>query len=75
MVIRTLIYVYEKQTAWVSWGNAKSAQFGIVNGTRQGSVLSPYFFSVYIDELLENLRRSGVGCHVGGRFFGGSRLC
>ena len=70
MVIRTLIYVYEKQTAWVSWGNAKSAQFGIVNGTRQGSVLSPYFFSVYIDELLENLRRSGVGCHVGGRFFG-----
>ena len=59
MVIRTLIYVYEKQTAWVSWGNAKSTQFGIVNGTRQGSVLSPYFFSVYIDELLLNLRN----CH------------
>ena len=70
IVIRTLIFVYEEQTAWVNWGNAKSAVFGIVNGTRQGSVLSPFFFGVYVDELLVNLRRSGVGCHIGGRFFG-----
>ena len=41
-----------------------------MNGTRQGSVLGPYLFSIYVDELLENLRRSGVGCHVGGQFFG-----
>ena len=41
-----------------------------MNGTRQGSVLSPYFFGVYIDELLQMLRRSGVGCYIGGRFFG-----
>ena len=70
IVIRTLIFIYEEQTAWVSWGSARSAQFGIVNGTRQGSVLSPGFFSVYIDELLVKLRKSGVGCHIGGRFFG-----
>ena len=41
-----------------------------MNGTRQGSVLSPFFFGVYIDELLGNLRRSGVGCHIGGKFLG-----
>ena len=70
LVIRTLIFVYEEQTAWVSWGNSKSGQFGIVNGTRQGSVLSPFFFGVYVDELLENLRRAGVGCHIAGKFFG-----
>ena len=70
IVIRTLIFIYEEQTAWVSWGSARSAQFGIVNGTRQGSVLSPGFFSVYIDELLVKLRKSGVACHIGGRFFG-----
>ena len=70
IVIRTLIFIYEEQTAWVSCGSARSAQFGIVNGTRQGSVLSPGFFSVYIDELLVKLRKSGVGCHIGGRFFG-----
>ena len=52
VVIRTLIYVYEEQYAWVRWGNSRSAQFGITNGTRQGSVLSPALFAVYMDELL-----------------------
>ena len=64
IVIRTLIFVYEEQTAWVSWGTAISSQFGILNGTRQGSVLSPGFFGIYVDEL--QLRRSGVGCYIGG---------
>ena len=40
----------------------------MVNGTRQGSVLSPRFFGVYIDDLLVELRKSG--CHIGGRFMG-----
>ena len=69
IVIRSLIFVYEEQTAWVSWGSARSSQFGILNGTRQGSVLSPCFFAIYVDELLLQLRRSGVGCYIGGRFF------
>ena len=70
IVIRTLIFVYEQQTAWVRWGGAKSSCFGITNGTRQGSVLSPAFFSVYIDDLLVALRQLGVGCHIGDKFFG-----
>ena len=70
IVIRTFIFIYEEQMAWVSWGTARSAQFGIVNGTRQGSVLSPSFFGVYIDDLLVELRKSGVGCHIGGKFLG-----
>ena len=45
-------------------------QFGIKNGTTQGSVLSPAFFNVYIDDLLTELKNSGVGCNIGGRFFG-----
>ena len=48
IVLRALIFVYEEQTAWVSWGSARSPQFKVVNGTRQGSVLSPGFFSVYM---------------------------
>ena len=70
MVLRNLIFVHEKQFAWVKWGNTVSDQFGIVNGTRQSSVLSPYFFAVYIDELFDELRRLGVGCHIGGKFLG-----
>ena len=70
IVIRVLIYVYEEQRAWVRWGDARSRSFGILNGTRQGSVLSPALFSVYMDDLLMRLRRAGLGCHLGGVFCG-----
>ena len=33
-------------------------------------VLSPILFSVYIDELLQRLSSSGVGCHINGHFVG-----
>ena len=70
IVVRVLIFAYEEQQAWVKWGKAKSRCFGIVNGTRQGSVLSPALFSVYMDDLIVQIRKSGVGCHVGGVFCG-----
>ena len=41
-----------------------------MNGTRQGSVLSPALFSVYMDDLIMKLRKAGVGCHLGGLFCG-----
>ena len=37
---------------------------------RQGSVLSPAFFAIYIDDLLQRLRRLRVGCHIGEKFLG-----
>ena len=70
IVLRSLVFVYEEQTAWVTWGRARSVQFRVVNGTRQGSILSPAFFSIYIDDLLVQLRKSGVGCHIGDVFYG-----
>jgi hypothetical protein len=70
VVVRAIIVVYEKQFAWVRWGRARSEMFPIVNGTRQGSVLSPALFSIYMDEILLNLRNLGVGCYVGEVFMG-----
>ena len=70
VVVRVLMFVYEEQQAWVKWGKARSRTFRIVNGTRQGSVLSPALFSVYMDNLIVKLRTSGVGCHIGGVFCG-----
>ena len=70
VVVRAIIVVYEKQFAWVRWGRARSEMFPIVNGTRQGSVLSPALFSIYMDEILLNLRNLRVGCYIGEVFMG-----
>ena len=70
VVTRVLIFVYERQYAWVRWGTSKSSEFGIENGTRQGSVLSPALFTVYIQELLDQLQGLGTGCHIGATFQG-----
>ena len=38
--------------------------FHLKCGVRQGGVLSPHFFAVYIDDLIKILHRSDCGCFV-----------
>ena len=70
VVIRVLVFVYEEQKGCATWSGVRSATFSIRNGTRQGSVLSPCLFSVYLDDLLKELRQQGIGCHMGGMWVG-----
>ncbi len=37
----------------------------MTNGVKQGGVLSPTLFGVYIDGILLQLKKSGIGCHIG----------
>ena len=46
------------------WGNACSECFHVKCGTKQGGILSPDFFSIYIDDLIIILRAKGIGCHI-----------
>ncbi len=39
-----------------------------INGVKQGGVLSPILVSIYMDELLFILKKSGIGCHIGNIF-------
>ena len=70
IVVRTFMYMYQQQYAWVKWGQSVSSRFKIRNGTRQGSMASPALWSVYLDLLIRELRQLGVGCHVGGLYMG-----
>ena len=40
------------------------------NGFKQGGVLSPIFFTIYIGKLLVILRTTGIGCHIGSAYIG-----
>ena len=70
IVVRCLMAMYQDQHGWVKWGQAKSEKFTIKNGTRQGAILSPVFWAVYCDLMIQELRQLGVGAHVAGMFMG-----
>ena len=62
--------MYFTQQACVSWAGIASAYFPVFIGVRQGGVLSPLLFCVYIDNLLLRLSNSGVGYYIGTNLIG-----
>ena len=69
-VIRILLYLYLNNCICVSWSGVNSESFIASNGVKQGGVLSPVLFCIYMDELLARLSRAGFGCYIGGTFVG-----
>ena len=61
---------FEKGCAYVRWGNAMPSTFSISAGVRQGGLLSPLLFAVYMDVLIIKLRDAGFGCKLAQRYFG-----
>ena len=70
VITRILMFVYTQQLAYARWGSAISALFTLSNSTRQGSVISPAIWCVYMEELIARLRRLGLGCTVHGVYMG-----
>ena len=60
----SVIYLYLNMSCSVKWNNSISRVFDVPTGTKQGGVLSPDFFSMYMHDLIELLKNSGFGCHV-----------
>ncbi len=52
------------------WNGKFSSQFSTSNGIRQGGVISPVLFCVYMDALWKRLEAKGFGCWSGNHYFG-----
>ena len=63
-IVRMIAYCYVNQLMMIRWGNAFSNSFNVKNGIKQGGLLSPYLFNLYVDQLSANLTAAGVGCVV-----------
>ena len=48
----------------VKWNGHVSQFFNLIAGVRQGGVLSPLFFAIFIDQLVERVKSLYVGCHI-----------
>ena len=60
---------YRNQSFVVKWDNVLSDTFKVSNGVRQGGVLSPKLFNIFIEDLSNLLKSVKVGCFMNGTCF------
>lgn len=68
-IVSVLCKWYENSFAVVRWNSCLSSLVKISAGVRQGGVLSPYLFAVFVDDILNKLKLSGLGCRVNQAMF------
>ena len=70
VVLRLILFIYLHQVCFIRWNSVDSCPFRVKNGVRQGAILSPSLFCVYLDSLFNKLREAGIGCHLAGTYLG-----
>ena len=55
----------------ILWGNTTTSSFFVSNGVKQGGILSPILFNVYMNQLSIKLNASNIGGNIGGGRGGG----
>ena len=55
---------YKNLLCRVRWDGYLTDWFEITAGVRQGGVLSPDLYSIYVDSLISILQSSGIGCYI-----------
>ena len=70
LLAKLLLQMYSLQFLVVGWQGCYSAPFPCKNGIKQGAVLSPVLFCIYMDTLLARLSQSDTGCYYGHLFAG-----
>ena len=64
-IVKLLLFWYTHQRMCVRWGNSTSPDFLVGNGVKQGGIISPILFNIYMDELSMHLNSSGIGSYLG----------
>ena len=70
LICRLLLNMYTNQKLRVKWANEFSSIFSVSNGVKQGGVISPLLFCIYMDGLISELLSCNVGCFMGGVYAG-----
>ena len=65
---RLLAYWYSHQQVFVRWQGNYSESFNIGRGVRQGGMLSPFLFKLYVRDMIKMVVGSEIGCNIAGCF-------
>ena len=68
--VRFLLNMYTSHVCRVSWNGICSVPFSVLNGVKQGGIISPVPFCIRLDEFLAKLAGARVGCYIGNIFVG-----
>ena len=64
-IVLLIMYYLRNQEARIVWSDRKGRYCTIEKGVRQGGILSPLLFKLYVDDVLREITESGVGCRLG----------
>ena len=64
-IVLLIMCYLRNQSARVCWNGSSGEYYDINQGVRQGGILSPFLFKLYIDELLCDISDLEVGCRLG----------
>ena len=63
-VLRFLIQLYLHGDAKVKYNNHISSPFSLSQGVRQGSILSPYLYNLYTEDILREIDKMNIGASL-----------
>ena len=66
-IIRVIFYMLTNTEACVNFNGFKGQFWRVGSGVRQGGILSPLLFNLYLNEVLENISKINVGCFLANR--------
>jgi len=61
---------YSKISVIIKWNNCYSSPCLLKSRVRQGGVISPILFNIYIGYVINSLIQSDLGCHIYDAYFG-----
>ena len=69
-IVKILVNWYGKTFSIVKWNACYSRSVPVKSGIRQGGILSPFLFNIYIDSIIAALQHSDLGCHIDDVYIG-----
>jgi len=63
-IINILENWFSKNVTTIKWNGLRSEQVPLFSGVKQGGILSPHLFALFVDKVLSKLELSGLGCYI-----------